>query len=76
MWCVGATQTVKVCDDIDRVQLYISIASLAHFYQSNSGTLSVTFGRNLLTPTARPKRLAHMTDFVLAALRPTAPGRT
>jgi AcrR family transcriptional regulator len=59
-------------DDIDPVQLYISIASLSYFYQSNSATLSVIFGRNLLAPAARAKRLAHMIDFVLAALRPTA----
>jgi AcrR family transcriptional regulator len=59
-------------DGIDPVQLYISIASLSYFYQSNSATLSVIFGRNLLAPAARAKRLAHMIDFVLAALRPTA----
>jgi hypothetical protein len=60
-------------DDIDPVQLYISIASLSYFYQSNSATLSVIFGRNLLAPASRTKRLAHMIDFVLAALRPAAP---
>jgi AcrR family transcriptional regulator len=60
-------------DDIDPVQLYISIASLSYFYHSNSQTLSVISGRNLLTPAARAKRLAHMIDFVLAALRPPAP---
>jgi AcrR family transcriptional regulator len=59
-------------DGIDPVQLYISIASLSYFYQSNSATLSVIFGRNLLAPAARAKRLAHMIDFVLTALRPTA----
>jgi AcrR family transcriptional regulator len=58
---------------IDPVQLYISIASLSYFYQSNSATLSIIFGRNLLAPPARAKRLAHMIDFVLAALRPSAP---
>lgn len=57
---------------IDPVQLYISIASLSYFYQSNSATLSVIFGRDLLAPTARAERLAHMTDLVLAALRPAA----
>jgi AcrR family transcriptional regulator len=60
-------------DDIDPMQLYISIAGLAYFYHSNSQTLSVIFGRNLLTPSARAKRLAHMIDLVLAALRPTSP---
>jgi AcrR family transcriptional regulator len=59
---------------IDPVQLYISIASLSYFYQSNSATLSVIFGRDLMVPQAREERLAHMTDLVLAALRPAAPG--
>ena len=54
---------------IDPVQLYISIASLAYFYLSNSATLSVIFGRNLLSDDAKADRLAHMTELVLAALR-------
>jgi AcrR family transcriptional regulator len=58
---------------IDPVQLYISIASLSYFYQSNSATLSVIFGRDLLAPAARAARLSHMIDLVLAALRPAAP---
>ncbi|MGI8524712.1 MAG: hypothetical protein ACR2K5_00770, partial [Pseudolabrys sp.] len=57
---------------IDPVQLYISIAALSYFYQSNSATLSVIFGRDLLSEPAKAKRLAHMTDLVLAALRPAA----
>jgi AcrR family transcriptional regulator len=57
---------------IDPVQLYISIAALSYFYQSNSATLGVIFGRDLLAPAARAGRLAHMTDLVLAALRPAA----
>jgi AcrR family transcriptional regulator len=57
---------------IDPVQLYISIAALSYFYQSNSATLGVIFGRDLLAPAARAERLAHMTDLVLAALRPAA----
>jgi AcrR family transcriptional regulator len=59
---------------VDPVQLYISIASLSYFYQSNSATLGVIFGRDLLAPAARAARLAHMTDLVLSALRPAAPG--
>jgi len=54
---------------IDPVQLYISIASLSYFYQSNSATLSTIFGRDLLSEEAKAKRLTHMTDLVLAALR-------
>ena len=58
---------------IDPVQLYISIAALSYFYQSNSATLGTIFGRNLLAPEAKAERLAHMTDLVLAALRPAEP---
>ena len=55
---------------IDPVELYISIAGLCYFYQSNSATLSIVFGRNLLSAAARERRLAHMIDLLLAALRP------
>jgi AcrR family transcriptional regulator len=58
---------------IDPVQLYISIAALSYFYQSNSATLSTIFGRDLLAEPAKNERLAHMTDLVLNALRPAAP---
>ena len=50
------------------MQLYISIAALCFFYLSNSATLSVIFGRDLLTKEARDERLAHMVALVLAAL--------
>ena len=55
---------------IDPVQLYISIAALSYFYQSNSATLSTIFGRDLLSEEAKAERLSHITDLVLAALRP------
>lgn len=54
---------------VDPVQLYISIAGLAYFYVGNNATLSVIFGRDLLTPDARAARLAHMQELVLAGLR-------
>jgi AcrR family transcriptional regulator len=57
---------------IDPVQFYISLAALSYFYQSNSATLSVIFGRDLLSEEAKAERLAHMTDLVLAALHPAA----
>ena len=50
------------------MQLYISIAGLAFFYLSNSATLSVIFGRDLLKKDARDERLDHMIALVLAAL--------
>jgi AcrR family transcriptional regulator len=53
---------------VDPVQLYISIAALAFFYLSNSATLSVIFGRDLLSGQARDERLEHMVSLVLAAL--------
>ncbi|HEY9456107.1 MAG TPA: TetR/AcrR family transcriptional regulator [Bradyrhizobium sp.] len=59
---------------IDPVQLYISIAALSYFYQSNSATLGTIFGRDMLSENSKAERLAHMTDLVLAALRP-APRR-
>jgi AcrR family transcriptional regulator len=53
---------------VDPVQLYISIAALAFFYLSNSATLSVVFGRNLLSQDAKDERLDHMVGLMLAAL--------
>ena len=53
---------------VDPVQLYISIAALCFFYLSNSATLSVIFGRDLLKKEARDERLEHMVSLVLAAL--------
>ncbi|HKU06141.1 MAG TPA: TetR/AcrR family transcriptional regulator [Bradyrhizobium sp.] len=53
---------------VDPVQLYISIAALSFFYLSNSATLSVIFGRDLLGKEARDERLQHMVALVLAAL--------
>lgn len=58
---------------VDAVQLYISIAGLCYFYQSNSATLGTIFGRDLLAEDARAVRLAHMTDLLLAALAPATP---
>jgi AcrR family transcriptional regulator len=52
-------------DGVDPVQLYISIASLSYFYLSNHYTLSVIFGRDLLSPKSEAQRLSHMTELVL-----------
>jgi len=64
----GASQKVFK-KDVDPAQLYISIAGLSYFYLSNQYTLSAIFGRNLLAPSARKERLAHMTDVVLSYLK-------
>jgi AcrR family transcriptional regulator len=53
---------------MDPVQLYISIAALCFFYLSNSATLSVIFGRDLLSTDAKDERLEHVVGLVLAAL--------
>jgi AcrR family transcriptional regulator len=53
---------------VDPVQLYISIAGLSFFYLSNSATLGVIFGRDLLARGAKDQRLDHMVALVLAAL--------
>ena len=53
---------------MDPVQLYISIAALSFFYLSNSATLGVIFGRDLLAKQAKDERLAHMVALILAEL--------
>ena len=58
---------------VDPVQLYISIAGLSYFYLSNSATLGVVFGRDLLAKEARDARLDHMVALVLAALTGKSP---
>lgn len=64
-------QSGELRGGIDPVQLYISIAALAYFYQSNRYTLSAIFGRDLMTPKARSERLSHICDVVLGyALAP------
>ncbi|HEX7052312.1 MAG TPA: TetR family transcriptional regulator [Burkholderiales bacterium] len=59
-------------DDVDPMQLYISIAGLGYFYLSNRYTLSAIFKRDLMTRARCDARLAHMTDVVLGYLRPPA----
>ena len=54
---------------VDAVQLYISIASLSYFYQSNRHTLSAVFARDLFAPKHRAERLKHMVELVLGYLR-------
>jgi hypothetical protein len=50
---------------VDPLQLYISIAGLAYFYLSNNPTLSVIFGRDLMTAKALSQRLSHITEVVM-----------
>ena len=59
----------KIRPGIDPVQLYVSIAGLCYFYLSNVYTLSVAFGRELLSAPAMKERIDHVVDFVLAGVR-------
>ncbi len=54
---------------IDPLQLYISMAGLAYFYLSNASTLSVTFGRDLLSKAEMRRRLDHIVELVRAGVR-------
>jgi len=55
-------------NDVDPVQLYISIAALGYFYLSNRHTLSTIFARDLLAARSKSERLKHMTALVLGYL--------
>jgi AcrR family transcriptional regulator len=54
---------------VDPLQLYISIAALAYFYLSNASTLSVTFGRDVLSKPEMKQRIEHVVELVVAGLR-------
>jgi AcrR family transcriptional regulator len=55
---------------VDPLQLYVSIAALAYFYLSNASTLSVTFGRDVLSKGEMKQRIEHIVELVTAGLRP------
>jgi len=55
---------------VDPIQLYITIAALGYFYQSNKHTLSAIFGRSLFAPEELNARDAHAVDVILGYLRP------
>jgi AcrR family transcriptional regulator len=56
-------------DDVDAVQLYITIAGLTYFYFSNAATLGTVFNRDLMEESARKERLKHVTNVVIDYLR-------
>ncbi|MCT8972933.1 TetR/AcrR family transcriptional regulator [Microbaculum marinisediminis] len=56
-------------DDMDPVNVYISIAGISYFYFSNNPTLSAIFGKTLNAPEAIALRRKHVIEFALAALR-------
>ncbi len=55
---------------VDPMQIYISISGLGYFYVSNRYTLSAMFQRDLIAPDCLDARLDHITQMVLAYLRP------
>jgi len=57
-------------NDLNPVDVYISIAGIAYFYFSNNRTLSAIFATRLDTKAAIARRRRHTIDFVLSALRP------
>lgn len=57
-------------NDVDPVELYISIAALGFFYMSNRHTLSTIFGRDLTAPKSLETRGKHLVDVVMGYLRP------
>jgi len=56
-------------DDMDPINVYISIAGLSYFYFSNNPTLSAVFGKKLSSADAIAHRRRHVIEFALAALR-------
>jgi len=56
-------------NDMDPINVYISIAGISYFYFSNNPTLSAIFGKKLNSAEAIAQRRQHVIDFALAALR-------
>ena len=60
-------------DDMDPINVYISIAGLSYFFFSNNPTLSAVFGQKLNAPQAIAQRRKHVIEFALAALERNQP---
>ncbi len=56
--------------NVDPVQFYVTVVSVAYFYLSNIYTLSAIFGRKLNSKAALAERHEHCLDVVLGYLRP------
>lgn len=56
-------------DNVDPIQLYISISGLSYFYLSNQWTLSAIFGVKLSAPQRLKERREHCVEMVMAYLR-------
>ncbi|AXK81761.1 TetR family transcriptional regulator [Pseudolabrys taiwanensis] len=51
---------------LDPLHLYLSISALGYFYFSNAATLSVAFGRQLLSAPERNERRQHCVDVIMS----------
>jgi TetR/AcrR family transcriptional regulator len=51
---------------LDPLHLYLSISALGYFYFSNAATLSVAFGRQLLSEEERNQRREHCIDVIMS----------
>ena len=60
-------------DDVDPVELYVSISALAYHFLSNRYTLAYLLDRKLSTEQDVDARIAHIEDVVLGYLRYGAP---
>lgn len=60
-------------NDMDPINVYISIAGISYFFFSNNPTLSAIFGKKLSTAAAIAERRTHVIEFALAALRRNQP---
>lgn len=67
----GASEGV-LRDDMDPINVYISIAGISYFYFSNNPTLSAIFGKKLNSPEEIARRRRHVIEFALSALRKPA----
>jgi len=54
--------------DVDPLQLYVTMLAVGHFWVANRHTLSTIFGRDLAAATALETRGAHIADVVLGYL--------
>ena len=57
-------------DDVDPVDLYLTIASLCYYPVSNRHTMRVVFGRDIADAAWRDRRLEQLGDMLVGWLRP------
>lgn len=55
-------------EDVDPLELYISICALGYLYFSNQYTFGAIFGRNLITPSGLERRKVVIADMIISYL--------